>query len=485
MLLALGACGLAPAISACGRTTGAARASTTTTARASAATADRLARRLTFAPTTADLELAHSGTDAFLDAHFDPARTDGAAAATVRTGANQLRLLLAAGGRPVAEPQRAAQRRLATGAVLLDTVGGAAWSDRQLHALLSDFWADHLHVALNGQPESWWVVAYDHDVVRPHALGRFDELLAASARSAAMLLYLDQATSRADAGFVPNENYARELLELHTVGRDGGYDEDDVLSAAHVLSGWSTVPTDGTFVFRARRHDLGPAVGDDILGFRATDSGVADGDGLLHHLAHLPATARYVCWRLALRLVGDHVEPDDQVVTAAAGEFRANGTSVEAAVRSLVGSPEFADAPDVSRRPLDLVAAYLRTGAAPPRQEQLEPLAERLYATLQGLGQTPYGWPSPDGYPLRGAPWTTPGGLVARWNAAVAGATGFGVLAAAPGTGADSSPADTAATLLGADPEPALRQALAQLGRDPDPVAVRAVVMASPQFGVR
>jgi uncharacterized protein (DUF1800 family) len=300
-----------------------------------------------------------------------------------------------------------------------------------------------------------------------------------------MLLYLDQARSRADSGYVPNENYARELLELHSVGLTGGYTEEDVQAAAHILSGWSAVPGSGEFVFRARRHDLGPAATTDLLGYHVGGRGLADGEGLLDHLAHLPTTATHVCWRLAVRLVGDHVQPRDRGVTAAASEYLANDTSIEAAVRSIVGSSEFAAAPEVARRPLDLVAAFLRTGSSPPRPDQLEQLSASVHSTLQALGQTPFGWPSPDGYPLPGEAWTTPGALVGRWNAALAGATGFGVLAMAPGTGAGTAPVQVAAALLGRPPSNALRRALGRIGPSATAVEVRAVVMASPDFGVR
>jgi len=378
------------------------------------------------------------------------------------------------------------------------SVAGAAWSTRQLHALLVDFWSDHLHVTNAEQPELFHVPGYDTDVIRSHAMGSFSDMLVASARSAAMLTYLDQSTSRADLENVPNENYARELMELHTVGVDGGYDEADVVEAAHILTGYSLRRRGDEFVYRSQWHSLGPlADGGDVLGYvpsgASGSAAVRDGEDFLARLAHLPQTARHVCHRLAVRLIGDGVAADSGAVSAAADAFSSEDTSIAAAVRSIVSSEEFAAADPIARRPLDLVAATLRMGCVPARADQLDSLVRPVGGTLRSLGQAPWSWPAPNGYPLPGRAWINAGSMVGRFNAAIAAAAGYGVLDPRPGTTTEdgSSPIEVAVALLGREASPALASALsspssgATAPGSPGVVGIRALVYSSPDFQER
>jgi uncharacterized protein (DUF1800 family) len=500
VLAALGACGLGGTAVSCSdqrtpSTRPTPRAQDPGSARLPSAEL-RLATRLSFGPRPALVALASRGVDAYLDDQLDTTVPD-----TVQLqalfDAIEARGLAQGDAAATAEDSQAERRRAAAETIGLRSTLRGAFSERQLHALLCDFWADHLHVSIREQPALFWLPTYDLEVIRAHAVGRFAELLVASARSAAMLLYLDQATSRADGANVPNENYAREVLELHTVGVDGGYDEADVLEAAHVLTGWSLERGTSTFRFRSAWHDLGPlGDGGDVLGFQPSGSAERDGEDLLNHLARLPATARHVCHRLAVRLIGDHVEQDDPVVTEAVEEYLGEDTSIAAAVRSLVGSEGFRSAPPSVRRPLDVVLAALRMGFAPPAPDQLEDLLPPAGRTLQALDHGPYGWPAPNGYPLAGSAWVGPGPMLARFNASLALADGFGGLVARPeadvASGAD--PLAVAEALLGSPPSEALATALdtltatAMLGPKEaaaPAVAVRAVTFASPDFQLR
>jgi uncharacterized protein (DUF1800 family) len=500
VLAALGACGLAGGTGAC--------SSTRTPATVPPPTSDggvstdlpaeelRLATRLSFGPTASLVAMAERGVDAFLDDQLDPTVPDTVELQALFDSVEARGQALAEAAEASEDPQ-AQRRRAAVETLGLRTVLRGAFSERQLHALLCDFWADHLHVSIREQPALFWLPAYDQEVIRTHATGSFAELLVASARSAAMLLYLDQATSRADGDNVPNENYAREVMELHTVGVDGGYDELDVVEAAHVLTGWSVERGTATFRYRSAWHDLGPLdAGGDVLGFRPSGAGEADGEDLLHHLARLPATARHVCHRLAVRLIGDHVATDDEIVTAASQEYLHEDSSIPAVVRVLVGSEDFRTAPPQTRRPLDLVLAALRMGFTPPAGEELDGLVAPVGRPLQALDQVPYGWPAPNGYPLGSQPWIGPGPMLVRSNVALALGNGVGTLVARPeaqlrdGVG----PQDVAAALLGAPPSEALVAALdtlaatAMLGPNEaaaPAVAVRALTFASPDFQQR
>ncbi len=449
-----------------------------------------LASRLSFGPSPELLALAEGGVDAYLADQLDPAAAEAPAMADLFAAIDARGEDIAS--TPPSDGGSQNRRRAAVETTALRTTAGAAWSSRQLHALLVDFWSDHLHVSIGQQPELFFVPYYDAEVIRPHAMGSFTDMLLASARHAAMLTYLDQASSRADRDNVPNENYARELMELHTVGVDGGYDETDVLKAAHVLSGFSLVRKSREYTYRQAWHDLGPAATGDVLGYRPSGAGERDGEDFLAHLAHLPATANHVCHRLAVRLVGDSVSPTDPVVADAAAAFTADDTSIASAVRSIVDSPAFADSTPIPRRPIDLVAAMLRMGSTPVTESQLDDLLNPLGRTVRVLGQSPWAWPAPNGYPLPGRAWISPGAMVGRWNAALTAGAGFQTLDPLPGTstedGADRTSVATA--LLGRAPSPELATALgndlgAQPGSQAESIGVRTLVFASPDFQER
>lgn len=496
VLASLAACGLAGPVSACSRNGGPSGrlpelgdGGNTLEGTAPWDPAVLVATRLSFGPTPSMLELASSGVERFLEDQLDPSVADDDSLVALFGEVEARGAALAAEAATSEDPQ-VLRRRAAVETIGLRTLLRGAYSERQLHAVMCDYWADHLHVALVEQPTMFWVPAYDMDVIRAHALGSFSELLAASARSAAMLLYLDQATSRADGSNVPNENYAREVMELQTVGVDGGYDETDVVEAAHILTGWSVRRQTGEFLYKSAWHDLGPlANGGDVLGFSPSDSGVEDGEDFLAHLARLPATAKYVCHRLATRLIGE-VPHDHPAVEDAAAAYLEEDTSIPAVLRSLTGSEAFTRSAPLVRRPLDLVLAGLRMGCTPPGADQLDQLVRPVGRVMRDMGQLPYSWPAPDGYPLAGGAWVHPGGMVARFDAAVSMAGGFGQLGPEPAESEAGSPTEVATALLGRAPAQELVDALDRLVED-DPFggggvnptnAARALTFASPDF---
>lgn len=296
------------------------------------------------------------------------------------------------------------------------------FSQRQLHELMADFFHDHFNVDVNTTPARWHMPDYDRDVVREHCLGRFSEMLPAVASHPAMLHYLDQASSRADHGRTPNENYARELLELHTVGSGAGYDQDDIVAVAHLLSGWSVADSTSGFTFRAQWHDPGPMAGRTVLGWSpGALTGEQAGRAFLHHLAHHPATAQRLCHKLAVRLIGEHTGAGDPVVQRAVAAYRSSGTSIPAVVRELVLSEEFADSGGAKvRRPASLVTQMVRAlGIEWRTPGNPDSFLWRNWNALAGLGNANHSWPAPNGYPDANGYWLSVGALVGRWNLAV------------------------------------------------------------------
>jgi uncharacterized protein (DUF1800 family) len=286
-------------------------------------------------------------------------------------------------------------------------------SPRQLFETLVEFWGDHFNIATTGSPEAFYKVVDDREVIRAHALGRFRDMLHASARSLAMLHYLDNVSNRA-AG--PNENYARELMELHTLGLDGGYTEQDVAEVARCFTGWTVVGAaqgSPAFGFLPSRHDTGAKT---VLGTAiAAGGGIEDGIAVLDLLASHPATAQHLASKLCRRFIGD--SPQATAVDAVAASFIASDGHLPTVMNTLLGSAEFISSYDRKvRRPIDYLLACLRAtdaalGGAYPNT---------LQTRLTTLGQLPFRWATPDGYPDAMDDWVNSGAMLTRWNAAFA-----------------------------------------------------------------
>ncbi len=294
----------------------------------------------------------------------------------------------------------------------------ALYSPRQLHERLVQFWSDHFNIFLRKGPVLFLKIGDDREVIRPYAMADFRTLLGASAHSPAMLAYLDNAQSERSA---PNENYARELLELHTLGVNGGYSEEDVQAVARAFTGWSIVPPaprrfqfarePGTFLFRPRLHDNNEQT---ILG-HVIPSGTGEqaGEMVLDILAAHPATARFISQKLVRRFVAD--DPPTRLVDACAETFRDTSGDIRQVLSVIFDSDEFWNAPPKFKRPLEYSLSLLR--ALNYQVNNSRAFSRVMIGALTQLGQLPFHHPAPDGYPDVQSAWSD--NLLPRWNAAL------------------------------------------------------------------
>jgi uncharacterized protein (DUF1800 family) len=280
----------------------------------------------------------------------------------------------------------------------------SAFSNRQLYERMVEFWSDHFNIAID--KVGYLKVLDDRDVIRKHALGRFSDLVMASAKSPAMLAYLDQNLSRVGR---PNENYARELMELHTLGVDGGYSQQDVVELSRVLTGWSFAAP-GVFVFQPQFHDWGaktvmgvtiPAANSQYL-----QDGIKEGEQIIRMLAQHPNTARFIATKMLQWLLTP--EPSATQVNTVAAVFRATSGDIKLMVRAILNSGWLAAAPAKFKRPYHLLASGLR--ALNPSINSLGTMRSQLDA----MGHQPFEWETPDGYPDRIEYWA--GNIITRWS---------------------------------------------------------------------
>lgn len=367
-----------------------------------------VAARLTHGPTPELVrQIAEMTPTGWIDAQLRPEEINDGPAELAVAGFTLLRLSPAAARKAKVDVDDL-RREVRVSALLR-----AVHSPRQLFEVMVEFWRNHFSIDLQGHIEGLSSSHYEHDVLRPHALGRFSELLGAVAAAPAMLSYLDNADSRAPD---VNENYARELLELHTLGIDAGYGEQDVRMAAAAFSGWG-FDDDLVFVFRPGRHDPRAL---QVMDWRAPEgTSVERGQDLLTHLARHPATAHRLAAKLATWFIGP--APSPALVNRAAKAYLVADTDISALLRVLLHSDEFFGAPLAKvRQPMSQLAAWLRatdastdtlTGASATGTKQLE-------RALRDLGQLPLSWPTPDGPPDDDVAWSSAAGLLARWRLA-------------------------------------------------------------------
>jgi uncharacterized protein (DUF1800 family) len=421
----------------------------------------------------------------------------------------------------------------------------AVYSERQLEEVMVDFWFNHFNVFGGKGPTRMYLTEYERDVIRPHALGRFSELLHATAKSPAMLFYLDNWQSVAPEGaqtsvarpgapgaLAPgprqrpgqvgglngrrrpgiqvrggarqrpgsldpdrdmqpprppaqnrrrdiNENYARELMELHTLGVDGGYTQQDIREVARAFTGWTILAPrrGGEFRFEPRMHDDGEKV---VLGQRIKPGGgIKDGVAILDMLARHPSTARFVATKLARRFVAD--EPPPALVKRAAARFSETNGDIREVVRVIVTSPEFFAASSYRAKvktPLEFVASATRaTGVN---------LANAMPAVqaLRELGMPPYMCEPPTGYADQAEAWVNTGALLNRMNFALAltgggNAAGRGRARAAAPPAAQLSTDDLIKNALAGDVSDTTRSTIAKATTSSQSVAL---VLGSPEF---
>jgi len=363
------------------------------------------------------------------------------------------------------------------GALRQSAILRAVYSCRQLQERMAEFWSDHFNIyAFKGQGRQYKVVD-DHQTIRAHALGKFRDLLHASAKSAAMLGYLDNTSNRKG---VPNENYARELMELHTLGVHGGYTQRDVKEVARCLTGWTTEKHwhRGRFLFDPDTHDNGAK---QVMGLAiVSGGGIADGERVLNMLAGHPSTAKHLAHKLCVHFLGD--APDVWVSRLAAIFLQTDG-DIKAMLRPLLLSPDLLQAAPILKRPFDYAVSALRAFNADTDG------GVGVQRHLEAMGQPLFAWPMPDGFPEGMRSWT--GALIPRWNfaLALAGAklenTRLDIKALA-GAGRKSGLGLPDALLEFAfgcrATDPALADIRAAAPTYPDPAEFMAVVVMSPAF---
>lgn len=303
----------------------------------------------------------------------------------------------------------------------------AVYSERQLNEVVVDFWENHFSIFANKDADRWMMTAFDRESIRPFAMGRFRDLLGATAHSPAMLYYLDNWQSsmlrtvpatkdkpaRQYGGI--NENYARELMELHTMGVDGGYTQKDVQEVARCFTGWTIRKPneEGTFIFNPQIHDNGEKI---VLGQKiAAGGGIADAEHVLDILAKHPSTAKFIATKLARRFIGD--DPPAAVIDAAAKVFLQTDGSITETLRTIINSPEFFSPKSFQskvRSPFEYAAASLRITDADTDANR--PILD----WIGRMGQPLYGHLTPDGYPDHSNEWLSSNDLLARFNFATA-----------------------------------------------------------------
>jgi uncharacterized protein (DUF1800 family) len=292
----------------------------------------------------------------------------------------------------------------------------AAYSERQLFERMVEFWTDHFNVPTADEliADKIWD---DREVIRRHAMGKFRDLLIASASSPAMIQYLNNDDN---VKAHPNENYAREVMELHTLGVDGGYTEKDVRELARILTGWTVHEgMDNGFRFDKAEHDLEAKT---FLGVKfAAGRGIEEVLQALDLLASHPSTARYISTKLIRRFVND--TPPPSLISSTEKVFLQSGGDIPAVLRHIFNSAEFmASGSSKFRRPIEFVVAAVRTLDLKPSKVGIAAFSissnpsEFLYDHLSSMGQIPFNWFPPNGYPDSASAWFSTNGLLYRWQ---------------------------------------------------------------------
>ena len=298
----------------------------------------------------------------------------------------------------------------------------AVESQRQLYELMVDFWSNHFNVFAAKGADRWLMTSYDRDTIRPRALGKFRDLLLATAQSPAMLFYLDNWLSASPASpgaRTPanvrrrgiNENYAREIMELHTLGVDGGYSQQDVHEIARCFTGWTLRRPrgDAEFYFEPRLHDHGAKT---VLGTRIpAGGGMDDGIQVIDLLARHPSTGKFIAAKLARRFVAD--DPPASLVRRAAEAFRRSDGDIRVVIQTMIEAPEFFS-PDVYqakvKKPLEYVASALRLLEAETK------VTPQLLRYLARMGEPLFLAQPPTGHPDAASSWISPDMLLTRMN---------------------------------------------------------------------
>lgn len=374
----------------------------------------------------------------------------------------------------------------------------AVYSNRQLEEVLTDFWYNHFNVFLDKGQQRYIAVGYERDAIRPNVLGKFSDLLLATAKSPAMLFYLDNAESvgpDAPGNRSPNpkarkrglnENYGRELMELHTLGVDGGYNQQDVTNVARCFTGWTIRDprSNNAFFYNDRLHDKGEKV---VLGVTIpAGGGMEDGLKVLDILAHHPSTAKFISKSLAIRFVSDN--PSPELVDRMAKTFTATDGDLRQVMKTMLDSPDFWSPVNYRAKvktPLEMVVSAMRATNSDVN------FPFQVVQALNQLGEPLYRKQEPTGYSNKSSDWVNSSSLLARMNFAVNLANNK-----IPGVKVDLStlpqgdPLNAARALLLTDLTPEARAVITegladQSGKIPPAALVAGLTLGSPDFQKR
>lgn len=361
----------------------------------------RLINRLGFGPKPGQVaHVAAMGHAAYIDDQLEPTDEEPLA---MKLQLSRIAALRIDGMELRDEPQEEILRQLQQAALLR-----ATYSNWQLRERMVDFWSNHFNIYARKELAVYRKPSDDADVIRKHALGYFPALLHASSSSPAMLAYLDNQVNRAGT---PNENYARELMELHSLGLHGGYTQKDVMEVARCFTGWTIenryLHAYGSLRFDPDLHDDGAKL---VMGHVIpAGQGKADVPMVVDILASHPSTSRFIASKISRHFLGSTEGP---WVEKLAGIYRNTNGSIAAMIKPLLLSDELRDGPPIAKRPLDYVVSALRAYDAE------SDCGTNVQKHLADMGQALFEWPMPDGYPDRTSAWT--GSLLARWNFAFA-----------------------------------------------------------------
>jgi uncharacterized protein (DUF1800 family) len=457
-------------------------------------------------------EMAMTGAAMTDPAMTTPAAEEKKPALTARQQATYERILAAG------LPPRSSV--IAVGELTTNKLARAIASKKQLQEVLVDFWGNHFNVDIKKGPVRTLKITDDRDVIRPHVFGTFRELLGASAHSPAMLWYLDNAKSSRE---VPpnrrrpnakprgglNENYARELMELHTLGVDGGYTQKDVTEVARCFTGWSLEQETGEFLFRPFAHDEGEKT---VLGQTiAAGGGQKDGERVLDILASSPACANYIARKLCVRFVSD--APPASLVSRVAAAFTQSGGDLRQTYRSIFTAPEFLSEGAYRAKiksPFEFTVSAVRAlggsfqidGAPRPEVRLLAAgaaslnngnngnggrrLAKRpLASEVANMGQPLYSCQTPNGYPEDSTKWVSASALVSRLNFALSLTAGrIGDVTLKEDTFRPATVEQIGTDLMGTDVSAATKVTIeAEAQKSPgDGARLRALLLGSPEF---
>ena len=492
------------------------------------ARAIHLLSRATFGVRPGDVaSLLTTGRDAWLEKQLHPARIRDTINVTLERrypSTSEPPATLARVYRPQAQPQRGDSMRRANAAaaktrppqqLLLDLAGTrierSMRSDRQLEEVMTDFWFNHFNVFFQKGADRYLIADYERNAIRPHVFGKFEDMLRATAAHPAMLFYLDNwqsvhvdsslqrlAARRAGANAQQrmqrglNENYARELLELHTLGVDGGYTQKDVIDVARAFTGWTFNPQAGDnarnrqlgepfeFAFRSQLHDRTAKT---VLGHRlAAGRGIEDGEEVLHILATHPSTAKFVAAKLVEYFVTDDEAPE--LVARLAAEFTRTDGDLRAVTRALFTDSLFYATQYRGAKvktPYQIVVSALRVTDAQFSNSR------GVLQVLRNMGQMPYMASAPTGYPAASEDWVNSAALLARMNFGIDYASGR-VSGVRPRSGGSAVDAMASSLLPGVNTSRLVAAVQADLGAHPELTAqernARALglLLGSPEF---